>query len=180
MENILNNFIESHQKAQTFDKDVILTILKSNNKNLITYSSKIDDDTLHFHNIETKPIRKYWQTWEEQIEQKPPPTHELSTIENKLAYGIKYISKCDHELKFILTGYPKLPITFSIKNTNIVATVLFNDMQYHLSGIYVHLPVVTLSKIRPNGISLIVQLSFDGDELSPFFPLYIDSKTEID
>jgi hypothetical protein len=203
---LLSSFLESHRQAKEVDEHMVFMILKSNNKNVVVYSENRTDagngkdadngnvkDTEHCERDANRktvlsPIRAYWQTWDERKEDTvSPPTHELSTLERRFAYGIKYISNLENDVQqFTLNAYPKMPITLTRTSPTdpAVPTITFHDMVYNLIGIYVHLPTVSSSvsfdTIRPKGVSLAVQVYVKPDELSPPFMLYIDSKADIE
>jgi hypothetical protein len=186
MAKVVDDFTQSYQCAKAVDEDVVIVILKSDNANIVVYSTKPESGTLQ---TGAKPVRKHWQTWEELKEgDAQPPTHELSAIEKRLVYGVKYSSTSESEIRFTLTGCPKLPITFELTGDGRVeASLVFSEITHRFRGIYVHMPSSSTnvsSKIRPGGISLMVQLPMENlaggePQLSPVFPIYIASGTEL-
>ena len=177
---LLENFLNTFEKATKFDNSVVFIVTKSDNKNIVAYSSKLEDNIFP----KKSPIKKCWQTWEEQIEDKDPPIHQLTKIEKTLGYGVCYTKTTERQLDITINAYKKLPITLQIIDEQIKARLEFGGMNYFLMGIYVHINNnnSVKDKINPKGITLIVKLPLSEDclELSPPFPIYIDSKSKID
>ena len=178
---ILEEFQQTYNLAKEFDPNMSFIISKSNNKNLVAYSSELVDGKFSLQ----KPIKKYWQTWDEKEEDQSLPTHKLNQIEKRLAYGINYNEKSENKLSFTINAYKSLPISIEIINDKVLTKLIFSGMEYHLLGIYAHIEGAISTKMKPKGISLVVKLPIsepDADELilSPPFPIYIDGNTKID
>lgn len=169
--NLVDTFQRMHQRAQTHDPSILISVVKSDNTNMVVYQAKVNDTGLEF--TDDSP-HGYWQTWE--LEQDGVPVHdELSTFESKMAFGVKITNKSSTEITFTLQGYPKLPITLKIVEGKVECTLLFGGMEYMFSGIYVH---IDGSPTKPKGISLMVQMpEMDG---SPLFPIYLDRNAKLD
>lgn len=181
---VLDDFLKTYQKAQQFDPSLCFLINKSDNQNFVAYSCQLTDGKFPAE----KPVKKYWQTWEELDQDHNPTRYELTSIEKKLAYGVNYTTISQDQVKLTVNAYKKLPITLSHRDGVINCQLHFSGMDYYLLGIYVHLPEKPSSreKIKPKGITLVVKLPLSnpengGDlELSPPFTIYIDAKTSLD
>lgn len=178
---ILNDFLATFEKAKEFDDKLCFIISKSDNKNFVAYSCELTDGNFSL----PKPVKKYWQTWEEKVDGKPLPTHTLSHLEKKLAYGTQYLSVSEQLVNLTINAYKSLPISLKVKNNQVITELEFSGMKYHLLGIYAHIEGTITPKMRPKGISLVVKLPIsepDAEEieLSPAFTIYIDGKTKVD
>ena len=177
---LIHKFQTVYDQATHIDPKVSLVVSKSDNRNIVVYCAEHKEG-----NFEPKPVVGYWQTWEE-VKDGKPQIDKLSTVEKKLAFGVKVISKQDSEVTFSINGYPKIPITFvhdTSCNNGINTRMEFAGQEYKLLGMYVHVnPDKPRSK--PKGVSLMVQLPLPSDdgttEWSPLFSIYLDAKVVID
>ena len=181
--NLLEDFYETLEKAQLEDPTICFIIYKSNNKNIVAYSSKVENGKFLLAN----PINKFWQTWEELDNDGKPTIYELSKVEKKFAYDTSYSHISDTRVDFTINAYKKLPISLSVENGEIITRLTFSGMKYHLLGIYVHLDekATNMTNLKPKGITLVVKLPLSEEgtipvELSPLFTIYIDAKTSLD
>lgn len=181
--NLLETFLETLEKAKSEDPSICFIISKSNNKNIVVYSCKLENNNFKLVN----PVNKYWQTWEELDKEGKPTIYELSHLEKKLAYDTPYSNLSETLVDFTINAYKKLPIKLIIKDGEIITKLTFSGMEYYLLGIYVHLDDKgnSMKKINPKGITLIVKLPLSEPdatiiELSPAFTIYIDAKTSLD
>lgn len=169
--NSVESFQRMYTRAITHDPTVVIAIVKSDNTNIVVYRAELSEDKESF--TETSP-HGYWQTWE--LAKDDIPVHDsISTLESKLAFGIKIIDRSPTKITFTLKGYPTLPVTLQITEGQIQRTLLFGGSEYQFSGIYVH---IDGNPTKPKGISLMVQIP-EMDE-SPLFPIYIDRNTKLE
>ena len=169
--NPIESFQRMHARAMEHDAKVILSVVKSDNTNMVVYQAEL---TTEGNGFTTQTPHGYWQTWE--VLRDNQPTHDpLSTLETKMAFGVKIINREPTKITFTLRGYPKIPVTLQIKEGEIVSTVCFSGMDYLFQGIYVH---IDGNPTKPKGISLIVKM-MDMPE-TPWFPIYLDRKTKLD
>ena len=178
---LINNFQEIYNQARRQDPTVCVVVSKSDNRNLVVYSGNLTGSE-----FADTPVSGYWQTWEEEKEGRPS-IDKLSTLEKKLAFGVKIIERESQKVTFYINGYPKIPITLhsdASDETGVQTRMTFTGQEYKLLGMYVHVnPDKPRSK--PKGVSLMVQLELPSDdgtnsEWSPLFSIYLDAKVVLD
>ena len=59
--------------------------------------------------IAEKPVKKYWQTWEELDQDHNPTRYELTSIEKKLAYGVNYTTITEDQVNLTVNAYKNYP-----------------------------------------------------------------------
>lgn len=167
----VETFIQMDNKARVHDPLVVISVVKSDNTNMVVYQAKLNEDKTAFSD---DTPHGYWQTWEETLDGQPTH-HSLGFTESRLAFGTVVERISETEIGFTLKGYPKLPITCKLVDGEIETTILFGGMEYLLVGIYVH---IKGRPTNPAGISLMAKIR--DMEGSPILPIYIDRNTTID